>query len=622
MTPSLREKTLYAGKESAVSEVIGSVMLISIVVLAVAIVGVVLWSQPPPEKIPSLSAGIANESCKVSVSHNGGDMLENVTFRILVDGTDKTTNFAKNGNPVWTSWGIGETLTYTSTPCPPMPQNVQIIYTGGNGALSLSSAYFGTQPSGTGEATPTTTVTTTPTPGPAPTVTSITPNTGVNTTTISITNLAGTNFLAGATVKLNRTGYADIAGTSVNVVLPTQITCTFDLTNKAAGQWNVVVTNTDGQSGILINGFAITRPPPTPPWYNCNWGNRKNITIDKSRVSGTLSDFPVLINLPSDAGLASYAQSNGNDILFTSSDGTTKLSHEIETYTSSTGALVAWVKVPSVQSSADTTIYMYYGNSGAANQQNKNGVWGANYKAVWHLKEDPSGAAPQMLDSTSNANHGTSAGTMTTSDQVAAMINGGLDFDGSNDYLGTNYVQTGVTAYTIEAWIKTSTTSVQSVIVHDRGSGAGQSLTLEVGGTYPGGPGAAGNVGYGVDSNGIFVGRYSTSTVNDNNWHHVVGVWTAPSGTAIAPAQFSVYIDGNAAATNNAATGSATSPLTGLGGTQLAYHQPWGRYLPGIIDEVRISTSSLSADWIKTEYNNQNSPSTFYYLGNQEQWTC
>jgi hypothetical protein len=108
-------------------------------------------------------------------------------------------------------------------------------------------------------------VTTTPTPGPAPTVTSITPNIGVNTTTISITNLAGTNFLAGATVKLNRTGYADIAGTRVNVVLPTQIICTFDLTNKAAGQWNVVVTNTDGQSGILINGFAITRPPPNPP---------------------------------------------------------------------------------------------------------------------------------------------------------------------------------------------------------------------------------------------------------------------------------------------------------------------------------------------------------------------
>ena len=702
MTPTRREHPFYTGKEGAVSEVIGSVLLISIVVIAVSIVGVVLWSQPPPEKIPALSAGIANQSCNVILTHNGGDVLEKQVFEILVDGTDKTTNFAKNGNPVWTSWGIGDTLTYTSSPCPPIPQTVQIIYSGGSGALLLSSAYFGPSPSGTGTATPTPTITPTPAPG----ISSITPNTGVNTTTLSITNLAGTNFLAGAAVKLNRTGFADIAGTSVNVVSPTQITCTIDLTNKIAGQWNVVVTNTDGQSGMLTNGFTITMSPPVanfvgspttgwppplavsftdtstgsptswswnfgdiglgntstlqspshtytkggiysvnltatnaggsnsivktnyititpnPPWYSCSWGNRKNITIDKSKVSGTLSDFPVLINLPSDAGLASYAQSNGNDILFTSSDGITKLSHEIETYTSSTGALVAWVKVPAVQSSADTTIYMYYGNSAAANQQNKNGVWDASYKAVWHLKEDPSGAAPQMPDSTSNANHATSGGSMTTSQQVPAKINGGLNFDGTNDYLSTNYVQNGVTAYTIEAWIKTSTTSVQSVIVHDRGSGAGNSLTLEVGGTYPGGTGGAGNVGYGVDSNGIYVGRSSTTTVNNNNWHHLVGVWTAPSGTGIAPSQFSIYIDGTAAATNDAIVSSATSPLTGLGGTQLAYHQPWATYLSGIVDEVRISTSTRSAGWITTEYNNQNSPSTFYYLGNEEQWTC
>jgi hypothetical protein len=95
---------------------------------------------------------------------------------------------------------------------------------------------------------------------PAPTVTGITPNTGLNTTTISITNLAGTYFLSGATVKLNRTGYADIAGTGVTVVSPTQITCTFDLTNKKAGLWNVVVTNYDGQYGLLANAFTITAP--------------------------------------------------------------------------------------------------------------------------------------------------------------------------------------------------------------------------------------------------------------------------------------------------------------------------------------------------------------------------
>ena len=92
---------------------------------------------------------------------------------------------------------------------------------------------------------------------PAPTVTSITPNTGQNTGTVHITNLAGTNFQAGATVKLTRSGQSDIPATNVTVVNASQITCDFDLTGAAAGLWNVVVTNPDAQSGMLANGFTV-----------------------------------------------------------------------------------------------------------------------------------------------------------------------------------------------------------------------------------------------------------------------------------------------------------------------------------------------------------------------------
>ncbi|HDQ70763.1 MAG TPA: DUF11 domain-containing protein, partial [Chloroflexi bacterium] len=102
---------------------------------------------------------------------------------------------------------------------------------------------------------------TTDDPTPAPSVTAITPNTGENTGNVSITNLAGSNFQTGATVKLTRSGQPAINGTSVVVVNDSQITCNFDLTGAAAGQWNVVVTNPDAQSGQLDNGFTITAPP-------------------------------------------------------------------------------------------------------------------------------------------------------------------------------------------------------------------------------------------------------------------------------------------------------------------------------------------------------------------------
>ena len=99
----------------------------------------------------------------------------------------------------------------------------------------------------------------------APTVTSITPSSGTNDGTVDITDLAGTNLGSGATVKLERTGEADINGTSVNVVSPTRITCDFDLTGATTGDWDVYVENTDGQSATLAGGFTVEEPPLPPP---------------------------------------------------------------------------------------------------------------------------------------------------------------------------------------------------------------------------------------------------------------------------------------------------------------------------------------------------------------------
>ncbi len=42
------------------------------------------------------------------------------------------------------------------------------------------------------------------------------------------------------------------------------------------------------------------------------------------------------------------------------------------------------------------------------------------------------------------------------------------------------------------------------------------------------------------------------------------------------------------------------------------------RFFNGILDEVRISNVARDACWIQTEYNNQDSPSTFYTVGSQE----
>ena len=129
-------------QDAAVSEVIGSVLLISIVVLAGAIVAVALFSQPQVQKIPALSALISNQSQMVFIKHAGGDSLQNGTYEILVDGTDVTSSIVTPA-----IWSIGNTLTYTKPGITP-PSIVQVVYTGAGSPVVIAVSYFGTLPAG------------------------------------------------------------------------------------------------------------------------------------------------------------------------------------------------------------------------------------------------------------------------------------------------------------------------------------------------------------------------------------------------------------------------------------------------------------------------------------------
>ena len=89
-----------------------------------------------------------------------------------------------------------------------------------------------------------------PPPNPAATVAAISPISGSANGGTAVT-ITGTGFLSGASVKLGGT-----AATGVTVVSSTSITATTPA--HAAGTVDVVVTNTDGQSGTLIGGYTYT----------------------------------------------------------------------------------------------------------------------------------------------------------------------------------------------------------------------------------------------------------------------------------------------------------------------------------------------------------------------------
>lgn len=315
-------------------------------------------------------------------------------------------------------------------------------------------------------------------------------------------------------------------------------------------------------------------------WYGSSWLYRKPITINKGKVlNSDQINFPILVDL-TDSNLQANAQADGDDILFTSGDGTTKLDHEIELYTSATGRLTAWVEIPTLYAEQDTTIYVYYGNSGASSQQNATGVWDSNYKGVYHLNE----STVNYLDSTSNANHGTTtSGTVT---QVGAKI-----FNGQN-FAGTSYIRIPnfITSYpvTVEYWATTTVTTNNP-----------QFNIVNTGVNVVGGFGGSGAYYYtGVSNKGA-----ATSGFVNGNWNHVVVVQTSSSDVT-------VYTNGVNNTTN-------TNSLWGAGATSAIGARTTGGFT-GRLDEFRVSDATRSAGWIATSYNNQSATSTFYTIGTEE----
>lgn len=132
-------------------------------------------------------------------------------------------------------------------------------------------------------------------------------------------------------------------------------------------------------------GSLISIHPAYGAWWNSDWQFRKSIIIDHTKISANLTNFPVLLNF-TDGDLAAKAQVGGDDIVFTDTGGL-KLDHELEYYNGTSGLLVAWVRIPSLSSTEDTTIYMYYGNSDALNQENTQQVWDADYMMTQHFNE-------------------------------------------------------------------------------------------------------------------------------------------------------------------------------------------------------------------------------------------
>lgn len=329
------------------------------------------------------------------------------------------------------------------------------------------------------------------------------------------------------------------------------------------------------------------------------------VTIDNTKVggsSGSMSNYPVLIkgtyagaggtaDLRTTANGGKVQNSSGYDIYFYSdSDLTTKLDHELISYTATTGAIIAWVRIPTLNKGSDTTFYMAYGDSGISADPSTTDTWSV-FDTVVHGHETASSTS-------SDGNARTLTDANVTIGTTSAKILNTRDYNGSSSKTtianATNNIN-GDTTRTIQCWLTPD--AVGDVVWSADNSTEFYLYTL-----------SPDEWRYRDQNSGSAQGYYDTNNANYSTGSTYL-VHCNINGTTL-----NVYQNGAVL------TGSTTGTPQGYNQNDnivLGTYNNDSLWYDGRIEEFRVSTSLLDGDWILTDYNTMNSPSTFYAVGSE-----
>ncbi len=329
-------------------------------------------------------------------------------------------------------------------------------------------------------------------------------------------------------------------------------------------------------------------------WWNTSWLHRHKITLNNASSTTDLINFPILVSLnATTTGNIDYSKTKalGADIRFIGSDNSTLLSYEIEKWDTAATSTV-WVKIPTLRATSTTDfIYIYYNNTSATDAQTATSVWDSSYHFVEHLKET-SGTA--LGDSTSNGITATKFSAVLPTTTAAGKINGAQAFNGSSAYYTVSDALDPI-AFTISAWIKASTTpATQNIFARSDGSGPTNAWSHQIRIT-------SGNKLEAYTYDGANKTVTGSTSLTANNWYYVTAV-ASNSGS------LKLYVNG----VEEGTPASINTLWTGGDRYYVGSNSSGFNYFPGIIDEVRMSTTTRTSDWILAEYKTENGQMNTY----------
>jgi hypothetical protein len=231
-----------------------------------------------------------------------------------------------------------------------------------------------------------------------------------------------------------------------------------------------------------------------------------------------------------------------------------------------------------------------------------------NYQAVYHMKENPAGTAPQLSDSTTNGNNATMQGPVAASQQQSGEIDGSINFEGdtwASLASASTFSFERTDSFSVSTWLKINSNANGALVgKYPSPANAGWALAQIAGTSSP--QFALGLFG----TSGTTGASAETAQVSMGVWHYVVVTYSGTSTTA----GMTIYIDGvNQTLTtvkNNLATSILNSDAPAINSRVVTASQESNDNL----DELRVSAKGvvLAPAWVTATYNNQGSPATFF----------
>lgn len=351
---------------------------------------------------------------------------------------------------------------------------------------------------------------------------------------------------------------------------------------------------------LLASSLAL----PVHLWSDCTAGTYAasysfcvNITIDHTKVPNTnQTHFPWLFHGTyadlKTAANGGHVQHTANltlgtrtyavptDLIFTDTSSTL-LSWEVINYTATTGQINAFVATD-LSHTADTVVWLYYGNSGVSTWQgNVNGTWDSNFSGVWHL---PDASTVYGYDSTVNGNNvATNVAVTATTGYIAGM--GAGSFNGTSAYLNvTDASSLNFTSGTVSALVNLSDVTCDCSIVAKPYTSVNPpyvQYTLKT---------QSSRAKFFIAAGGSLLQDGGAIALSTGTWYYLTGKFSG--------ANLYLYVNG----TPDLTFGSVGTPNNYATDVKLGSYANVN-WMKGTGQEFRISKIDRSADWIMTEYN-------------------